>query len=269
MLLPNASFGDYLANIQTSIFTLSFQQVGTNWAHFNQKHEFNLLYYIISGDCQIQADDVHLQPSAGDLVLLPAGTTITTSSDKPHFSKYYCHFASTIGETPLFDLLKLSTLVHAEDQAATHQQFEQLMHHSRNRTVTSMLHSKAILHQLLCSYIDQSPICLLQNTDQFEPIHTVIQYIEHHLAERLTVEKLAGLIHLHPNYFIQVFKSMIGCPPMQYITKLRYESACLLLSTTALGCNEIAGKIGIVPEYFTKFFRHHSGLSPTAYRKKN
>lgn len=261
-------FGEFLANLQTSIFTTSFQQVGSNWAHTNIKHEFDLLYYIVAGQCRIRANNEDLYPRAGQLVLIPAGTTITTSSDDDQFAKYYCHFTASIGETRLNELLRLSLIIDVEDCSLIEQHFQQLLRHSSQHAMTSALRCKAILYEILCYYIENSPVKTLHDTGHtsIETISVVINFIESHLSDKLSVEKLAGLVHFHPRYFIEVFKTMMGCPPMQYITKLRFERARIMLATTTWSIHEIADKVGIVPEYFTKFFKHHSGISPSVYR---
>jgi len=264
------SFGNYLANIQTSIFTVAFQQVGTNWSYTNMNYEYNLLYYIVDGNCIIRVNNEEIRPGAGQLVLLPEGARITTSSNDERFAKYYCHFTASLGETRLFELLRLSTVIEAQDPQAIEQQFRDLLHHASGKTMTSALRCKAILLELLCTYIENSPLCKLIDTEQspLEAIHVVLQYIEQHLSEKLTVEKLAALIHFNPNYFIQVFKTMVGYTPIQYIMKLRYEQACIFLSSTGMSVMEVAERVGVEPDYFAKFFRHHCGITPTEYRMR-
>lgn len=264
------SFGNYLANIQTSIFTVSYQHLGTNWSYTNINHEYNLLYYIVGGNCRIRVNDEEIRPAAGQLVLLPEGTNLTTSSDDERFAKYYCHFSAFLGETRLFDLMRLSNVIEVADRSSIEDQFRQLLHYSTDKHMTSALRCKAILLQLLCYYIENSPLCKINDTSHstLEAINVVLQYIETHLSEKLSVEKLAGLIHFHPHYFIQVFKTMVGCPPIQYITKLRFEHACIFLSSTGMSVYEIAERVGIDPDYFAKFFRHHSGMTPREYRNR-
>lgn len=263
-------FGNYLANIQTSIFTILYQQVGTNWSYTNVNYEYNLLYYIVDGSCKIRANDEEIRPTAGQLVLLPEGTNITTSSDDEHFAKYYCHFTASLGETRLFDLIRLSTVIDVKDRPAIEERFRELRHYASCKNMTSALRCKTILLQLLCYYIENSPLCKFADTghSQLEAVNVVLQYIENHMSEKLSVEKLAGLVHFHPHYFIQVFKTMVGCPPIQYITKLRFEHACIFLSSTGKSVYEIAERVGIEPDYFAKFFKHHSGMTPTEYRNR-
>lgn len=263
------SFANYLANVQTGILTSSYRTLGAEWIHYNLKYEYNMLYYIVSGRCNIWVNGLNISPSSGRLILLPAGSIISaTSYNKENFGKYFCHFTSIIGGTRLFDLLHMSSMVEVEDKPFIERQFRELTETFTDKGITSALRAKTTLLQILCYFIERSSSLSLHDSGHLDvqSITSVMEYINAHLAERLSVDDLARLVHFHPHYFIQVFKSMIGFSPMQYIAKLRYERACTLLSSTRLNMNEIAEQVGIHPEYFTKFFKHHSGVSPTAYR---
>lgn len=264
-------FSYYLANIQVDITNCNRIALGKEWV-FNQiQHEFNMLYYMVSGQCQITANDISFIPQAGDLIMLPAKTVITTSAtNECAFIKYYCHFTATIGGVPLFDLIEVPYRISMSDHQTFHTQFQSLVQTFSNRTLTATLRAKAILLQLICTYIDSSPTLIFHENDnkEMQNISRVLEYIENNLPKKLTVNQLAKQVHYHPRYFIQVFKSMVGLSPMQYIAKLRYERACMLLTYTPLNHHEIAERIGILPDYFTKFFKHHSGFSPTDYRQR-
>lgn len=262
--------GDYLANIQTSVFTVSYQHVGTKWTYSNKNYEYNLLYYITEGSCRIRIGDEEIRPSAGQMVLLPEGTNLSTSSNDESLAKYYCHFTASLGEIRLFDVLRLSPLIEARDRPAIEESFRQLIQYSKEKNVTSALRGKSVLLQLLCYFIENSPIREVVGSGHsaLDAVNVVLRYIESHLSEKLSVEKLARLVHFHPHYFIHVFKTMIGCPPMQYITKLRLEQARVFLASTGIGVQEVAERVGIEADYFAKFFKHHAGMSPTEYRNR-
>lgn len=261
-------FGEFLANMQASIFTMAFKEIGMDWTYSNQKFDLNLLYFVTAGSCQIHIRDETLQLQAGDLALLPAGVVLRTHSESEAFAKYYCHFSAMIGETSIFDMMQLSYVVTNADPREMNALFAQLLDAYTTESMTAALRSKAALYHILSRYIDASDHCELleSNSVTMEQMNRVISYIENHLADKLTVDHLAGLVHLHPHYFNDVFKTFMGCTPIQYITKLRYERAKVLLATTKRSLTEIAEAIGIAPDYFTKFFKHHAGFSPSNYR---
>ncbi|TNJ65946.1 helix-turn-helix transcriptional regulator [Paenibacillus hemerocallicola] len=264
------NFSNYLANVQTAILRSSFRTLGAEWSHSNLKLEYNLLYYMVSGRCKIWIDGSILVPTAGQLVLLPAGSIISASSyDGEVFGKYYCHFTSLIGDNRLFDLLSISPIIEVDDHVLIEEQFQHLNESYTGHEMTSILRAKTTLAQLLCYVIENSPARIINDAGHrdVQSITRVLEYMQLRLSHKLSVDELAKLAHFHPRYFISVFKSMTGFSPMQYIAKLRYDRACSLLRTTNLSMNKIADRIGILPDYFTKFFKHHSGVSPTSYRE--
>ena len=95
----------------------------------------------------------------------------------------------------------------------------------------------------------------------------VLQYIEEHLAESLTLEQMAQIAHFHPNYFIRIFKQSTGLSPIQYVNRLRIEKAKHYLTFTPMSVSDIADKLGLEISYFSRMFKDHSGFSPSEYRE--
>ncbi|WP_197035521.1 AraC family transcriptional regulator [Paenibacillus sp. UNC451MF] len=95
----------------------------------------------------------------------------------------------------------------------------------------------------------------------------ILKYIEDHIAEPLTLERLAGEFHYNPNYFIRYFKSMFKMSPIQYIGMVRIENAKRLLIETEWTIEKIARAVGLDRFYFSKTFRQVTSLSPSMYRK--
>ncbi|MCQ6557282.1 AraC family transcriptional regulator [Paenibacillus mendelii] len=258
--------------LQTGILVSSFGELGEAWTHLHIKDDFNRLYFMVDGRCSISVDGLSLTPASGQLILLPAGAEISaTSYNGENFAKYFCHFTATIGGSRLFDLLHTAPVIEVEDTLLLAEQFQELNRCFSGEGITSILRAKTVLNQLLCYFIEKNPSVSLHDSGHpsIQSMTRVLEYIDHHLADKLSVEELARLVHFHPHYFIQVFRTMMGYSPMQYIAKLRFERASTLLLSTKLNINEIAEYVGIHPEYFTKFFKHHGGVSPTEYRNQS
>lgn len=95
---------------------------------------------------------------------------------------------------------------------------------------------------------------------------TCVQYIHTHYAEKITVELLAQLVHLHPNYLCGMFKEHIGVSVINYINVQRLNAASNLLQTTNLSLQQIADRTGFNSvSYFSRMFRKQFGISPGAY----
>jgi AraC-like DNA-binding protein len=107
----------------------------------------------------------------------------------------------------------------------------------------------------------------LTATTSNSKINSVLSYIESHLADPMSVEELAKLVHFHPNYFMNYFKSMMGLSPIVYVNKKRLEKARRQLATSELSISDIAEGIGMELYYFSRLFRKQTGMSPSEYRK--
>ncbi|HIU76040.1 MAG TPA: response regulator [Candidatus Pelethocola excrementipullorum] len=102
-----------------------------------------------------------------------------------------------------------------------------------------------------------------------EAIDRVVQYINAHLADDLTLTKLAEISFLNPSYLSRIFKQNYGCNLTEYISKIRLEQAKKLLSSTPYKINDIAARVGYLSApSFTRVFKKLVGITPLEYREK-
>ncbi len=95
----------------------------------------------------------------------------------------------------------------------------------------------------------------------------VTEYIERHLCEQITLEKLAETVHFSTSYLSSRFKERWGVPLMQYVNSLRIEKAKQMLLVSEETVSEIAQAVGFNSlHYFSRFFKQKVGVSPNAYR---
>ncbi len=103
-----------------------------------------------------------------------------------------------------------------------------------------------------------------------QQIRTCVAYIETHLDEELTLEKLAGEIGYSEYYLSRKFKAETGENIRTYIKNVRISRAKLLLSTTDLSIREIAEQLCFCsPGHFARVFHEVTGQLPQQYRKEN
>ncbi len=101
-------------------------------------------------------------------------------------------------------------------------------------------------------------------------LRPVISYISEHSSEKITIENLAEIIMVSPDYFTKMFKKSIGKTPIDYINAIRVNHAIQLLIDTAESMPEIAERVGFCnANYFHRIFKQYMNTSPLAYRKAN
>ncbi|MBN9293293.1 MAG: helix-turn-helix domain-containing protein [Flavobacteriia bacterium] len=98
----------------------------------------------------------------------------------------------------------------------------------------------------------------------------VVEYINAHLHEKLSVETLAQLAYVSKSNFFKLFKQEIGLSPNDYVLQQRIKMAKRMLSECMeMNINEVAYQTGFSDaNYFTKAFKKMVGLTPKAYQLK-
>ncbi len=98
-------------------------------------------------------------------------------------------------------------------------------------------------------------------------IRKAISYISQNYNTNLTLEEVAGLVHLNPAYFSSLFKQSTGSSFKEYLNIVRIEESKRLLANTDYSIIDIAIAVGFDNQsYFSKVFKKHTGLTPKQYR---
>ena len=95
----------------------------------------------------------------------------------------------------------------------------------------------------------------------------MIDFIEVHYKEDISIQDLASYCSMNANYASQLFKQRMGFSFVQYLKTLRIAHAQWLLSKTDETIFSIANEVGYSNYfYFAKVFKKETGLTPTEYR---
>ena len=122
------------------------------------------------------------------------------------------------------------------------------------------------LYQALAAHIDE--LMRQANEKMGKPIAMAVRLIRENYAEQLSLEGVAGQIHVSPKYLSRLFKDEMGSGFSEYLTQVRLEAAEKLLSGSALSVREIAVQVGYLDEkYFSRLFKKETGLKPTEFRR--
>jgi len=99
-------------------------------------------------------------------------------------------------------------------------------------------------------------------------VDQMINFMIHNFQEPLTVAQIADIVHLHPNYAMQLFRRCTGRTIVAYLTQYRVAHAQQLLLTSDQSVSDIALASGFTSlSRFYAAFREICKDSPKHYRQ--
>lgn len=105
-------------------------------------------------------------------------------------------------------------------------------------------------------------------SDRREQIRPVLAYVDRHRRERITLEQVAGLVHVSPSRVRHVFKDVTGVSFKAYVTQVRVAEAKRLLLGTDLSVAEVARAVSYTNlNQFYRVFQRSCSMSPGEYRR--
>jgi AraC family transcriptional regulator len=96
----------------------------------------------------------------------------------------------------------------------------------------------------------------------------VIDYIEAHLNDNLSLADIALAAGLSKFHFSRLFKAAIGLTPHQYVLKRRIERAATQLKKDDVAIAAVAHQFGFTDQsHFTRTFKQFKGMTPKAFKQ--
>jgi AraC-like DNA-binding protein len=96
----------------------------------------------------------------------------------------------------------------------------------------------------------------------------VMSFVREHIAEPLTVRRLAGELGCSERSFRQHLHDVLGVSPRQYVTHFRIDRAKSLIRESDCALKEVASIVGFRSiHHFTRVFHRITGMSPGAWRE--
>ena len=106
---------------------------------------------------------------------------------------------------------------------------------------------------------------------QTDKMRHVLDYVERHYMEDISVVSLAEKMGLTPNYFSTVFHERMGQTFSSYVTSVRVDHAKQILCTRPeILVREVAVMVGYYsPRHFSSVFKKITGYFPSDYRENS
>ena len=116
---------------------------------------------------------------------------------------------------------------------------------------------------LLLQFKETAPAFDGANAAHSEKLKTVLDYLELHYMDAITVSGLAGLCYFSEYHFMRFFKKHMNMTCMEYLINLRLEKAVELLEDENASILEVSLSVGFHNlSYFHRAFKKKYHMTP-------
>lgn len=226
---------------------------------------------VISGAGQVNINGRQAVVEAGSGILIHADVPYAYHALTPSWTTHFILFAGSAslsilntlnldqsGVYAVSDPDKMISHFHKVDDLRQHMTFDQPRELSK--ALYAMLLDLSVNISTVTDYLPVLPS---------DPLRLVIQYIEDHYREPLTLDELAGLINIRKEYLCTRFKRLMGQTVFHFIQSIRIIHSRILLSQyPEKTVQEVAALCGFEnTSYFCRVFRRFENTSPQKYRQ--
>lgn len=134
--------------------------------------------------------------------------------------------------------------------------------------ILQLLNQREILRQKFGKVPQEIRSAMLRNEQDSLFVKRLDCIVYSRLGEQdLSVDKVAGLLHLGRTIFYKKVRGTTGYTPNEYIRVIRLRKAAELLKEGEKNVSEVAYAVGFDnPYYFSKCFKEQFGMPPSQYR---
>lgn len=202
--------------------------------------------------------DIELLP--GKIYFIPA-YSVLYSEIEGKIDKYFIHFQSDSINWGLCH--PIFQTCHCDANSLTAALFEMVVTNYTLKTAAAERKVRGAMDLLLAELLDFLGV----EERQMERFRPVLEYINEHYHEKISVAQLAEIIGLNQMYFSTAFKAAFNISPKQFILVKRIYESQYFLAKTKLSVKEIAERVGFDNDnYFSELFSVKVGISALKYR---
>ena len=244
--------------------------------------EFEILR-IVSGDFKLYINNIEYNLTAGDVAFIGCGLL---HRGEPKTCEYECAVfdinmlrrRSADKISPLIlPIISGNSLVNTllqKDDSLLYSTVSSLFFALQNEAPFFEFSVYGILfnlfHTLYSNGLIEKAAPNKRSGHQTEIIANLIDYIETHYCEHISLKQLSTLSGLNEKYLCKLFKEFTDHTPIDYINSLRIEGACHEITANRKSITEAAFDSGFNDlSYFCRTFKKHKGVTPKKYLAEN
>ena len=235
--------------------------------YIERKHsDYYVFEYVVSGKGHIVCDGKEYTVGAGDVYILPYGSTHKYWADKSDpFEKIWINIRSSIIKEIIHAYSLTGKVVFRNSDCKA--LFTELIRLAENTTFNDEVCYSAA--EIIFRIINK----LAQNENTVTRASAVAKstkvILDDNVYGNITVDKIAEILVVSKVHIISEFKKYYSTTPYAYYIERKLNIAKDMLATTSMRVSEIAEALGFCEQnYFSALFKRKVGLSPEAYRKQ-
>lgn len=248
-------------------------------------HDFYEFYFFLEGDVTYEIGEAQYRLTPGDCLLIPPGLSHRPLFGPTHAS--YRRYVLWLSQDLYQELRRQSGATYCLDYARDHRIYRfptefLFCQELQGRLTDLLLESRSALpfrdfamNTLLAGLLLQLNRTLYDNLHQKKAVYdnalylNVCDYINRHLDEELTLDRLAAFFYVSKYHISHIFKDNMGISLHQYILKKRLQ-ACKNAILSGQPANHVCLQWGFA-DYtaFYRAFKKEYGCSPKTYRNQH
>jgi len=240
------------------------------WSSNVHRHNFCEIMYVTGGVGEINIENEQYPIKTGDIVVYNTGVFHEERSFGENFTILF--FAVDNLQIPGLSEgcivpMDACPVIEAGSYDDVLKSFLSVM---VNELTQKKAHYKAIstnIASMFCYYILRLYDVKVENPRHTEICNEAMRYIEDNYQSDISLDTIAGSIHLSKYHFVRIFKETLGISPMKCLLHVRLSAAKDLLGRTELSIRDIACAVGYENALtFSRVFKNSEDISPTEYR---
>lgn len=280
-------FCDYVASRKLPIY-VNFIPRGTHPERLFHDHDYVEITLVSAGKALHLVEGAAVALEAGDVLAIPPGIVhaydrvedfeitnlayksrelpvpLLDASDLPLFSRFFPRQKDIAFQEAAKPIIRLSE----EERKLLRADFSELSGELLGLRRGTSFHCMVIFMQILSRLARYTENSLPKEEPNYL-LRPVLQYLNAHFCENITVEALVKKSNMSPRSFFRHFKEAVGYTPYEYITKLRIQHASAMLLGTEKKLCEIALECGFCDgNHLSKVFTAVRGMPPARFRRR-
>lgn len=282
---------ELIGQLDFKVLSIQRTQAGRWWDFRHVISPFARLWLIVDGRARVRHHGTEFSLQGGQLHLVPPFTEHDCACPQ-RFDHYHLHFVARLPTgVDLLSLLDFQFQISAPAEALQYlqrleticpdrklpcfdpsrveyrQQPQAAEIADREMSAPDWFETRGLLTLLLAPFLRTAQMHRGVHARVSQRFLSVQQYLHANMHRPLVLADLARAARLHPTYFSDRFRELVGVRPLEYLMQRRMERAQYLLITSVASVKEIATQVGFDDAaYFTRAFTRCCGRSPSAYR---